>query len=77
MLVKGAAKIAKELGFDYAEAVVSFFLLSKLCNVPEKHQTGFEFRNRRAIPILTGIVIAAENESAFLEVRLFLVGVFA
>lgn len=47
---KGSAKIAKDLGFDYAEAV-----------------TGFEFKNRRAFPILTGIVIAAENESAFLE----------
>ncbi|GJJ13329.1 hypothetical protein Clacol_007581 [Clathrus columnatus] len=48
--LKGAVKVAKELGFDYAEAV-----------------TGFEFKNRRAYPVLTGIVIAAENESAFLE----------
>lgn len=31
--------------------------------------TGFEFRKRRAHPVLTGIVIAAENESALLEVR--------
>ncbi|KAJ7078598.1 hypothetical protein B0H15DRAFT_954498 [Mycena belliarum] len=29
--------------------------------------TGFEFKNRRAAPILKGIVIAAENESALLE----------
>ncbi|KAJ7069421.1 hypothetical protein C8F01DRAFT_1207120 [Mycena amicta] len=47
---KGTAKIAKQLGFDYAEAV-----------------TGFEFRNRRATPIIVGIVIAAENEGAILE----------
>ncbi len=33
-------------------------------------QTGFEFKKRRAFPVLTGIVIAAENESALLEVRI-------
>ncbi|KAJ7701422.1 hypothetical protein B0H17DRAFT_1157700 [Mycena rosella] len=47
---KGTAKIARKLGFDYAEAV-----------------TGFEFKSRRAAPILDGIVIAAENEGAMLE----------
>ncbi|TFY83199.1 hypothetical protein EWM64_g818 [Hericium alpestre] len=47
---KGAAKIARQLGFDYAEAV-----------------TGFEFKKRRAFPVITGIVIAAENEDALLE----------
>ncbi|KDQ62732.1 hypothetical protein JAAARDRAFT_190020 [Jaapia argillacea MUCL 33604] len=47
---KGTAKIARQLGFDYAEAV-----------------TGFEFRNRRATPIIVGIVIAMENEPALLE----------
>ncbi|TFK87491.1 Rad4-domain-containing protein [Polyporus arcularius HHB13444] len=47
---KGTAKIARQLGFDYAEAV-----------------TGFEFKKRRAFPVITGIVIAAENESALLE----------
>ncbi|EPQ51119.1 Rad4-domain-containing protein [Gloeophyllum trabeum ATCC 11539] len=47
---KGAAKIARTLGFDYAEAV-----------------TGFEFRKRRATPIITGVVIAAEHEAALLE----------
>ncbi|KZT18608.1 Rad4-domain-containing protein, partial [Neolentinus lepideus HHB14362 ss-1] len=47
---KGTAKIARTLGFDYAEAV-----------------TGFEFRKRRATPIITGVVVAAENESALLE----------
>ncbi|KDN51607.1 hypothetical protein RSAG8_00152, partial [Rhizoctonia solani AG-8 WAC10335] len=29
--------------------------------------TGFEFRKRQATPIITGIVIAAENEQVFLE----------
>ena len=33
-------------------------------------QTGFEFKKRRAFPVLTGIVVAAENEAALLEVRL-------
>ncbi|KAI0700351.1 hypothetical protein C8T65DRAFT_742081 [Cerioporus squamosus] len=47
---KGTAKIARQLGFDYAEAV-----------------TGFEFKKRRAFPVITGIVVAAENESALLE----------
>ncbi|RPD62250.1 Rad4-domain-containing protein [Lentinus tigrinus ALCF2SS1-7] len=47
---KGTAKIARQLGFDYAEAV-----------------TGFEFKKRRAFPVITGIVIAEENESALLE----------
>ncbi|KAK4701676.1 xeroderma pigmentosum group C-complementing protein, partial [Phenoliferia sp. Uapishka_3] len=40
---KGAAKCAKALGIDYAEAV-----------------TGFEFRQRRANPILSGVVVAEE-----------------
>ncbi|KAJ6508305.1 hypothetical protein C8R45DRAFT_439424 [Mycena sanguinolenta] len=47
---KNIAKIARMLGFDFAEAV-----------------TGFEFKNRRANPIMQGIVIAAENEAAVLE----------
>ncbi|KAF8628657.1 hypothetical protein AX15_003788 [Amanita polypyramis BW_CC] len=47
---KGVAKIAKRLGFDYAEAV-----------------TGFEFKRRRAFPVIEGIVITEENESALLE----------
>ncbi|KAF8526095.1 hypothetical protein JB92DRAFT_2873311 [Gautieria morchelliformis] len=47
---KGVAKVARELGFDYAEAV-----------------TGFEFKNRRAFPVINGIVVAVENESALLE----------
>ena len=33
-------------------------------------QTGFEFKKRRAFPVITGIVIAEENESALLEVRI-------
>ncbi|KAF7298687.1 hypothetical protein MIND_00815900 [Mycena indigotica] len=47
---KGTAKIAKQLGFDYAEAV-----------------TGFEFRSRRATPIIVGIVVATDNEGTILE----------
>ncbi|KAG1863930.1 hypothetical protein C8R48DRAFT_707293 [Suillus tomentosus] len=50
---KGIAKVAKRLGFDYAEAV-----------------TGFEFRNRRAIPIIEGIVVAEENETIIVEAYL-------
>ncbi|CCM04912.1 uncharacterized protein FIBRA_07109 [Fibroporia radiculosa] len=47
---KGTAKVARQLGFDYAEAV-----------------TGFEFKKRRAFPVITGIVVAAENEDVLLE----------
>lgn len=47
---KGIAKIARKLGFDYAEAV-----------------TGFEFKKRRAFPIIEGVVVAAENEAVLLE----------
>ncbi|KAH9947442.1 Rad4-domain-containing protein [Amylocystis lapponica] len=47
---KGTAKIARQLGFDYAEAV-----------------TGFEFKKRRAFPVISGIVVAAENATAVLE----------
>ena len=48
---KCIAKIAKKLGFDYAEAV-----------------TSFEFKKGRAFPVITGIVIASENEETLLEV---------
>ncbi|KAF7364833.1 hypothetical protein MVEN_00353500 [Mycena venus] len=48
---KGITKIARKLGFDFAEAV-----------------TGFEFKSKRANPVMKGIVIAAENEAAVLEV---------
>ncbi|KIK96449.1 hypothetical protein PAXRUDRAFT_138437 [Paxillus rubicundulus Ve08.2h10] len=47
---KGAAKVAKRLGFDYAEAV-----------------TGFEFKKRRAFPVIEGIVVAAENENVIVD----------
>ncbi|KAF9485754.1 Rad4-domain-containing protein [Pholiota conissans] len=47
---KGVAKIARKMGWDYAEAV-----------------TGFEFKKRRAFPIIEGIVVAAENEGPILE----------
>jgi len=32
-------------------------------------QTGFEFRKRRATPIIEGIVVASENETLVLDVR--------
>ncbi|THH11143.1 hypothetical protein EW145_g849 [Phellinidium pouzarii] len=47
---KRAAKIARNLGFDYAEAV-----------------TSFEFKKGRAFPVISGIVIAAENEETLLN----------
>ncbi|KAI0269961.1 hypothetical protein BC834DRAFT_579661 [Gloeopeniophorella convolvens] len=47
---KGVAKVARQLGFNFAEAV-----------------TSFEFRKGRAFPVLTGIVVAAENEDAIVE----------
>ncbi|BGP11688.1 hypothetical protein JCM10049v2_007608 [Rhodotorula toruloides] len=47
---KVAAKCAKELGIDFAEAI-----------------TGFEFRQRRAIPVMAGIVVAAENAETLQE----------
>ncbi|EIW81219.1 Rad4-domain-containing protein [Coniophora puteana RWD-64-598 SS2] len=47
---KGVAKIARKLGFDFAEAV-----------------TGFEFRKRRAVPLIEGIVVSAENEAVIVE----------
>ncbi|KAF8835388.1 Rad4-domain-containing protein [Paxillus ammoniavirescens] len=47
---KGAAKVAKKLGFDYAEAV-----------------TGFEFKKRRAFPLIEGIVVAADNENVIVD----------
>ena len=74
-LVKGVARIARKLDFDYAEAVVS----SPNAYPCHKHgntldltfllQTGFEFKKRRAFPIVEGVVVAAENEPILLEVR--------
>ncbi|KAI9443537.1 Rad4-domain-containing protein [Lactarius indigo] len=49
---KGAAKIARQLGFDYAEAV-----------------TSFEFRKGKAFPVISGVVVSAENEDTVREVR--------
>ncbi|KAJ9095375.1 hypothetical protein QFC19_007619 [Naganishia cerealis] len=47
---KGIAKVAKQLGLQYAEAC-----------------TGFEFKKQRAIPIITGIVVAAEQEQTLMR----------
>ncbi|GAA5833659.1 hypothetical protein JCM11251_003196 [Rhodosporidiobolus azoricus] len=52
---KVAAKCAKELGLDYAEAIM-----------------GFEFRQRRALPIIAGIVVAEENAETLREAILTL-----
>ena len=34
-------------------------------------QTGFEFKKRRALPVIEGIVVAAEHEATIREVRTF------
>ena len=34
--------------------------------------TGFEFKKQRAIPVITGVVVAAENEEFVMEVRVVL-----
>ncbi|KAM0789840.1 hypothetical protein ACM66B_006687 [Microbotryomycetes sp. NB124-2] len=47
---KHAAKCAKALGLDYAEAI-----------------TGFEFRQRRANPVITGIVVASDQAELLLD----------
>ncbi|KAK4051528.1 hypothetical protein OIV83_002668 [Microbotryomycetes sp. JL201] len=47
---KHAAKCAKALGVDYAEAI-----------------TGFEFRQRRANPVITGIVVASDQAELLLD----------
>lgn len=80
LLDKGVAKIARKLGFDYAEAVVSPIQRISVLQTRKKvgdHttviyyylQTGFEFKKRRAFPIVEGVVIAADNEPILLEVR--------
>jgi len=38
-------------------------------------QIGFEFKKRRALPIIEGVVVAAENEAVLLEVFIFVVSV--
>jgi hypothetical protein len=34
----------------------------------DHHQTGFEFKKQRAIPVITGIVVAKGQEDAVMEV---------
>lgn len=77
-LVKGTARIARKLGFDFAEAVVSspitfpWYSHGKTPGFNDTLfllQTGFEFKKRRAFPIVEGVVVAADNESILLEVR--------
>ena len=33
-------------------------------------QTGFEFKKQRAIPVITGIVVAVENEATVMDVSI-------
>ena len=47
---------------------VCFPFLSTAC--AHLDQTGFEFKKRRAVPVIQGVVVAVENEQALLEVRL-------
>jgi len=68
------AKIARQLGFDHAEAVVRTPCSPKLAAVILPHvlghrwaQTSFEFRKGKAFPVISGIVVAAENEDTILE----------
>ncbi|KAI5994866.1 hypothetical protein EDC04DRAFT_2872560 [Pisolithus marmoratus] len=56
-LFKGVAKIARKLGFDYAEAMVSHMFRLRVQEAP-------------AYPVLEGIVVAAENEGVIVEAYL-------
>jgi hypothetical protein len=58
------------LGFDCAEAVVRYESDSNLSisDCPLSRQTSFEFKKGRAFPVISGVVIAVENEEALLEV---------
>lgn len=47
---RGAMRVAKRLGIDYAEAVVDF-----------------EFGHRMAVPVIQGVVVAAENHDRVME----------
>ncbi len=66
-IVKGVAKIARQLGLDYAEAVVCNFHRRRVDNA-DIPKTRFDFKNRRAVPVIEGVVVAAENEDILLEV---------
>jgi len=73
-LDKGIAKIGKALGISYAEACVS--LSPHTCydkQLRRDAQTGFEFKKQRAIPVITGIVVAEENETLVMDVSRLLI----
>ncbi|ELU44032.1 DNA repair protein rhp42 [Rhizoctonia solani AG-1 IA] len=56
--------------FGNIDLYVPTMLPEGAVHIPRKYtwmDTGFEFRNRQATPIITGIVIAAGNEQVFLE----------
>lgn len=74
---KLAAKCAKMLQVDYAEAIVRFPLpsiLSAFRFIDESisEQIGFEFRQRRATPTMSGIVVAVEIAETLRQVRSYL-----
>jgi xeroderma pigmentosum group C-complementing protein len=56
------AKVAKKLDIDFAEAIVRTPSRTSLTM-----QTGFEFKSRRAIPVVGGVVVAAENEEIVMD----------
>jgi xeroderma pigmentosum group C-complementing protein len=62
MTDRGTAKVAKKLDIDCAEAIVLLPFLS-IAN----DETGFEFKKQRAIPVVEGIVVAAENGEIVLD----------
>ena len=69
---KGTAKIAAGLGVNYAEAVVSVLpdpCIRKTGAHPIYAQVSFEFKNRKAMPVIQGVVTAVEYEALILEVR--------
>ena len=66
---KGVQKIARKLGINYAEAVVSETLFWVELRAHLHTLTGFEFKKRRAFPVVEGVVIASENEQMLLDVR--------
>ena len=43
-------------------------LSEKLAPYPVNVQVSFEFKNRKAMPVLSGIVVASEHEALILEV---------
>ncbi|EKC98024.1 hypothetical protein A1Q2_07686 [Trichosporon asahii var. asahii CBS 8904] len=62
-----AMQAAVEEGFEPLQQGLYAEYQTELYVPPPIENTGFEFKKQRAIPVLTGIVVAAENEDAVLE----------